>query len=78
MIFSHMARFIAILVLLLGVVQILMGLGIASGHITADVTRYGLRTTGALIDRGATALMFAVALGTLAEISFAMRKGGGQ
>ncbi len=82
MFFSHVARVIAVLALVLGILQVLIGLSIANewmGLSAVDLGRYtGAATTGEVIDRGIYAILGAVALGTLAEIGLANRKGRGQ
>jgi len=80
--FSHVARVIAILALVLGILQVLMGFIIANewmGMHVADLGRYTTAaTTGELINRGTYLILGAVALGTLAEIGLANRKNRGQ
>jgi hypothetical protein len=76
--FTHVCRVAAILVLVGGVLQIGMGITIASGVLGSPqdaLQRYsGAMTTGAMIDRGNYAVLFAVAVGALAEIGFSIRK----
>jgi hypothetical protein len=76
--FSHGARVIAILGLVLGASRILMGLTIAfgwGGLSPDDLSRYTTAaTTGEVIDQGIYTILAAVALGTLAEIGLASRK----
>lgn len=78
MLFSHSARIIAALGLIIGALQVLMGFAIASGWGGIDPANLGryttAPTTGALIDRGIDKILFALALGTLAEIGLASRK----
>jgi hypothetical protein len=80
--FSHVARVIAVLALVFGIVQVLLGLSIANewmGLSAADLGRYTTTaTTGELINRGIYLILGAVALGTLAEIGLANRKNRGQ
>ena len=82
MFFSHVARIVAILALVLGILEVLMGLTIANewmGIRAADLGRYTTAaTTGQVIDQGIYVILGAVALGTLAEIGLANRKGRGQ
>lgn len=76
MFFSKFARVVAVLALALGASQVLMGLSIAFGWMGSDVDlgRYTTAlTTGALINEGMYKILFAVALGTLAEIALAIR-----
>lgn len=78
MLFSHGARIIAFLGLLLGASQVLIGFAILDGWggmSKDDLAKYTTApTTGALIDRGAYKILAAFALGTLAEIGLATRK----
>jgi hypothetical protein len=82
MFFSHVARVVAVLGLVLGTLRVLMGLIIANewmGISAADLGRYTTAaTTGKVIDQGIYAILGAVALGTLAEIGLANRKNRGQ
>ncbi|MBB3562351.1 putative membrane protein [Rhizobium sp. BK512] len=80
MIFTNLARIVAWLALVLGASQILIGFGIANevfGPYKEALARYapGAANAGKVIDRGFYAVLFAVALGTLAEISFNLRRG---
>jgi hypothetical protein len=77
MIFSNIARVAAVIVLLLGVSQVVMGYSLAGpwsrGEI--DLSRYtAAASTGELIDRGMRKVLIGLALGTLAEIALAIRK----
>ena len=78
MFFSHGARVIAVLGLIFGALQVLMGFAIANGWGGIgedDLSRYTTApTTGAVIDRGIYMILAAFALGTLAEIGLAARK----
>lgn len=81
MFFSHVARVVAVLALVMSIIEVLMGLSIANEWIgsAADLDRYTTAaTTGQLIDRGIYKILVAVALGTLAEIGLASRKNRGQ
>jgi len=76
MFFSKSARILAILAFVFGLLSILNGLlvlGIEPKE--ARVLYLGSKSPGQVIDRGIYTILFAVALGTLAEISFSMRKG---
>ena len=68
MFFSQVARVVAVLALIGGAIQVLMGVGIANewgGISAANLGRYTTAaTTGELIDRGIYKILFAVALGT--------------
>jgi hypothetical protein len=76
--FSHGARIIAILGVVIGALRVLMGLAIANGWggLSADdLSRYTTAaTTGEVIDKGIYVVIAAVALGTLAEIGLTSRK----
>ena len=79
MLFSHLARIVAVLVLVYAVLMVLIGVSIASGQMgppDAVLTRYfpSASTTGQLIDKGIYSFVFAIALGALAETSFTLRK----
>lgn len=67
MMFSNLAAGLAALVFLLGIVLVFAGF-------TGDVEKYWPgRTPGQIIDKGIYYIVFSVALGTLAEISFSLR-----
>jgi hypothetical protein len=78
MFFTHMARLVAILALVLGTFQVLLGFGIATefvGPYDAALARYTNKSSaGQVIDRGMYVIIFALALGTLAEISYSVSK----
>jgi hypothetical protein len=78
MIFTHLGRIVAFFALLMGVWYVAFGLMIAVGWVGPEefvLARYfGKKTTGAVIDRGWYAILFAIALGILTEISFSVRK----
>ena len=78
--FSKVARVMAFLGLMFGILEIVMGFTLVSWGISGEALgRYtSAPTTGALIDRGCLIVLVAVALGTLAEIAIAVRKSGGQ
>ena len=82
MFFSHVARVIAVLALVFGILEILLGFSIANewmGLSAADLSRYAAAaTTGEVINRGIYQILGPVALGTLAEIGLANRKNRGQ
>ncbi|QJS27160.1 hypothetical protein [Rhizobium ruizarguesonis] len=78
MFFTNFARMVAWLVLVGSVMRIVTGVGIATeilGPYEEALRRYGGRaeSSGAIIDRGVYALLVAIALGTLAEISRSVR-----
>ena len=79
MFFTHTTRIVAILAFAFGIFRVLLGFGIAEGVIgpyEAALARYagGASSSGDVIDSGFYVIAFAIALGTLAEISFAARK----
>lgn len=76
MFFTHIGRVIAVLLLVLAVFQIVLGFMIANdslGPYQPAVVRYGVKSSGQLIDRGIYAILVAVGLGVLTEIAFALR-----
>lgn len=79
MIFTHMCRVLAAIAFVFGILQIVMGFTIASGDDAsrqAALAAYSTAsTTGEVIDKGFLSIVFAIALGTLAEISFSVRRG---
>ncbi len=73
MFFSKSAQIVAMVTLVFGLLSLLSGISAMTWHWGPDeVARYG--SPGKNIDRGIYTILFAVALGTLAEISFSMRK----
>lgn len=76
--FSNLARIAATLGLVFGVWQVSIGFAVAFGAFgpphEALPAFSGAPTTGALIDKGFVKFVVAVALGTLAEISFSVRR----
>jgi len=78
MIFTRLAQLVAFAALAFGAFNILMGFAIATGYVgpyEAALARYSTASSsGQLIDKGFVAILFAIALGTMAEISVAMRK----
>jgi hypothetical protein len=74
MFFSKLARLIAIVAFVLGLFGILLGIAIAMelvGPYEAALARYtGSLSSGQVIVGGIFTIVIAVALGTLAEISF--------
>jgi hypothetical protein len=73
MFFSWVARIVAIAIVVLSVIRI--GTALLIIDASPEVKEYVLRgrTTGQEIDRGVYGLLVAIALGTLAEISFSLR-----
>jgi len=78
MFFSKSARILAIVALVIGLTNVLLGFAIANewlGPYEAALARYTTRSSsGQVIDRGIYAILVAVALGTLADINFSIRK----
>jgi hypothetical protein len=79
MFFSKSARILAILAIAFGLLRVLIGFGVANIEPTEERefarARYiGSKSPGQAIDQGIYTILFAIALGTLAEISFSMRK----
>jgi hypothetical protein len=77
--FSYLARLLAILGVVIGVLRILLGLSIAHewlGPYRESLSRYAPNATssGEIIDKGVYTILIAVALGTLAEIGITVRK----
>ncbi|QKK18681.1 hypothetical protein [Rhizobium indicum] len=83
MTFSYAARILAYLILLVGAWQVVIGLVIANELLLPyeeALRRYtpGAPSSGSVIDKGIYKLVVAVALGTLAEISFRLLKMRGE
>ncbi|NEH44359.1 hypothetical protein GR215_21135 [Rhizobium leguminosarum] len=79
MIFTNLAKIAAWLALVVGAFQLVLGFGIASeffGPYDAALARYapGAANSGDVIDRGLFSVLFAIALGALAEIGFSVRR----
>lgn len=79
MIFTNLARIVAWLALIGGAFQLVIGFGVATeffGQYDAALARYapGAANSGQVINRGFYAVIFAIAFGTLAEISFNLRR----
>ncbi|HCL64848.1 MAG TPA: hypothetical protein DIC56_08440 [Rhizobium sp.] len=77
MFFTQAARIVAILVFLFGVLQIVLGFGSASGILEpAPLPKWApsRQPTGEVIDNGIYMVVFALALGTLAEIGLAVKR----
>ncbi|WP_331374859.1 hypothetical protein [Sinorhizobium chiapasense] len=75
--FSYAARLVAIVALVAGIWEIMLGLVISTGYLDPDfLSRFTTASSsGQAIDEGLYWIVFAVALGTLAEIGLAVRKG---
>jgi hypothetical protein len=77
--FSQIARVVAIIGLVGGLLQVGLGLAIATGVIgpyDAALARYTTASSsGEVIDEGTRVWLIALALGTLAEIGIAVRRG---
>ncbi|MBX5293082.1 hypothetical protein HJB96_09015 [Rhizobium sp. NLR15a] len=83
MTFSRIARVAAWLTLIVGASQLVLGVVIATEALLPydqALARYapGAPNSGSVIDRGIHKLIIAVALGTLAEISFGVLKTRGE
>jgi len=79
MFFSYLARIVAILGLLFGLLRVVVGFTIARealGPYAESLARYapGYSSSGEVMDKGFLTILFAIAIGTLAEISFTIRK----
>jgi hypothetical protein len=79
MIFTHLGRIVAFFALLTGILHVVGGLMIATGLLAPEQVALALffpgkRSTGAVIDRGIYAALFAIALGILTEISSSLRQ----
>ncbi|MBY5698492.1 hypothetical protein HFO36_23200 [Rhizobium leguminosarum] len=83
MTFSHAARILAYLALIVGASQLVIGAVIVTEALLPyeqGLARFapGAPNSGSVIDRGIQKLIIAVALGTLAEISFRLQKTRGE
>ncbi len=78
MVFSHIARIVASTMLIIGVVMVALAFYITTGAMgppqEAVQQFWPGKTTGQVIDRGIQFLGIAIALGTLAEIAFTVKK----
>jgi hypothetical protein len=79
MIFTNLARIVSWLALVFGAIRFATGIAIATrmlGEYDTALARYapGAANVGEVIDRGFYVIIFAIALGTLAEISFSARR----
>ena len=75
MIFTHLCRAAAVLAALFGILRLVLGFMIASGHLSPEaLARYTTASSsGEVIDQGLLVILAAIVLGTLAEISFSVR-----
>jgi hypothetical protein len=77
--FSHLSRIVAVLMLFVGVAQFALGWSIAMGWVgpyEQALARYTTSTSsGEVINKATGYIAFALALGTLAEIGLAVRRG---
>jgi len=78
MFFTRLGRILAILILIFGIFSIAMGLAIANdllGPYDQVMSRYfpTTKSSGTFIDRGLYAITFAIVLGVLTEIRYALR-----
>jgi hypothetical protein len=77
MIFSHLARILAVIGIVFGTLRVIAAVMIAQGTLGPDaLTRYApdSSSSGEMLDKGALVILVAIALGTLAEISFTIRR----
>lgn len=76
MIFTQLARVIAILGLLFGIFHAVIGFGVASGSIgEMAIRRYTTAdNSGQLIDKSVVTILVSIAFGALAEIGFAVKR----
>jgi hypothetical protein len=83
MFFSFLARLVAYLVFIVGVLKVAAGFSMAFGWlgpVDEALQRYapGAATTGEVINSGFLYAGFGIALGTIAEISFGVRRKSGE
>jgi hypothetical protein len=78
MFFTKAARIIAIVAIVLGLLRVLVGNYVAfhkpEGRDLVQSRYLGSSTSGQAIDQGIYIILFAMALGTLAEISFQIKR----
>lgn len=78
MFFTHAARFVAIMAFIAGLLQLALGLAIATeivGPYETALARYtDASSSGMVIDGGLYRTIFAIAIGTLAEISLILHR----
>jgi hypothetical protein len=78
MFFTHASRVVAVLALVFGLMQLLLGFGIATGFIgpyEAALSRYTTASSsGEVINKGTYMILFAIPLGMLTEISYSLRR----
>ncbi|BCG73417.1 hypothetical protein MesoLj113a_45750 [Mesorhizobium sp. 113-1-2] len=73
MLFTYLARIVAVLALAIGMMQIALGFSFADNP--DALSRYtGRSSVGPVIDRGMYIVLLSIALGTLSEISLSMRR----
>ena len=79
MLFTRIAIFVAIIALVFGALHFGIGLSTVYGWMPlSDFQQYARSSTpGEAIDRGLYMMLFAIALGTLAEIGLAIRRSRG-
>lgn len=75
MIFTRLSTLAAYLALILGLVHIALGILVANGTLPdTALSRYvGRGTTGEIIEEGFYKILFAIVVGTIAEISNSVR-----
>jgi hypothetical protein len=79
LIFTQLARIVAVLAFLFGIGNVIVGFSIATEQLApreAALKRFApwASSSGQVIDRGFYTILFAIGLGTLAEISLSLRK----
>ncbi|HWE16973.1 MAG TPA: hypothetical protein VG758_07310 [Hyphomicrobiaceae bacterium] len=75
MIFTHATRMAAIVVIVWGAINALLGLAFATGMLVVPRdSGFRFSPSGQMIDKGIYAVLVGLALGTLAEISYSVRR----
>ena len=76
MLFTHLARLVAVIGFFIGAFRVYLGIATATGNMEqSSFARYTTASSpGEAIDVGLIVILLAIALGTLAEISFSVRK----
>jgi hypothetical protein len=78
MIFTRLARLVAVTAFVFGLLRVLIGFSIATelmGPYEASLARYTTAlSSGQVIDQGIATILLAIGLGTLAEISLSLRR----
>lgn len=76
MFYTKVARIVAVIAVILGVLSLLLGLAVATGIVVEpEPGRYlGSKTSGQAIDRGVYYIVVGIILGSLAEIGRSLSK----